>query len=210
MISQLLGHFKVALAELPLGRPIKLRHLLAGDLLIEGLVLLELVLEALLIAYLGHIRVAVSVVAHGMALLYHPAHQLRLGLKVVAHQEKRGPYVVLFQRVQYYLRVAVLKARVEGDVQHLFVPGHTVYAVELREILAGGVGYGGLALLLEGEPPVGYLPGGLHGFMLPAGIERGQKEHGGDEYHGQGGPVGGFQFFHYNTSFLRLKICCQT
>ena len=95
-VAQLLGHAQVGFAELPLGRAVELWHLLAGDLPVKGLVLLQLLAEALRIGDGGHIRVGIGVVAHGVALLHHAADKLRLGLQIVAHQKEGGRDVVLF------------------------------------------------------------------------------------------------------------------
>ena len=80
----------------PLGRAVELWHLLAGDLPVKGLVLLQLLAEALRIGDGGHIRVGIGVVAHGVPLLHHAADKLRLGLQIVAHQKEGGRDVVLF------------------------------------------------------------------------------------------------------------------
>ena len=63
-----------------------------------------------------HIRVRIRVVADGVAFLCHTFYKIRLRLKIIADEEERCLYAVLFERVQNSLRVAVFKAGIKRDV----------------------------------------------------------------------------------------------
>ena len=126
----------------------------------------------------------IGVVAHDVALLGHAPDDVRSGLHHVPHHEEGGGSVVLFQGVQDLLRIAVLIAAVEGEVDDLVAGIAQEPGVMLRQLLRRGVAHGGLALVGEGEPPVvrrgGDDGGGGSGDGLPLQIEHRRQEEAGE------------------------------
>ena len=160
VVAKLLGHLQFFHIVLPLGRAVKLCHLLSCDLFIGCFHTIQLFPEGLQSGDPGHIGVGGGVVAYDVSFLLHPADQVRVLRDKIAHHKKGGGGLVLFQCIQDGLRVAVLIACVKGQVDPLFICVAQIVGVVLRQLLGGGVSHRGLALLLEAKAPVP-LRGGL-------------------------------------------------
>ena len=153
-IAQGLGLPEVLHAVLALGRAVKPAHLPAGGLPVQHLQRGQLLGEGLLLRDGGHVRVVVGVVAHDMALRRHPPDHLRGGLHHMPHHEESRRGAVLLQHIQYPLRIAVLVAAVEGEVDHLFLRVPHVVRVVGRQLPGPRIAHRSLSLLWKGQPPV--------------------------------------------------------
>ena len=94
------------------------------------------------------------VVADDMPFRDHALHQLRCGIDKVAHHEKAGRCVMLFERIQNGRRAAVLVARVEREVDGLLARIADVKRIPLPQSLSGDIADRRLTLGLERQSPV--------------------------------------------------------
>ena len=88
-------------------------------------------------------------VAYDVALIHHSFYQVRSGGYVIAHQEKCGGGIMLFQRVQNRGRVAVFITGVKGEIENLLIRLIGIIGIELLQIFRAGVGHRRLSVLLE-------------------------------------------------------------
>ena len=100
-----------------------------------------------------------GVVAHGVPLLHHAPHQIRVLIQVVAHQEERGRHLVFFQNIQDFGGAAVFVARVKGQIDDLFFGVSQVDRVVFRQLLGACRTDGRLPFFPEGQSPVHRLHG---------------------------------------------------
>ena len=153
-IPQLLRLPEILLAELALRRTIKFLHRLTGQ---RGVFLLETVQlrrKRALIRNAGHIRMVQRMVAHDMPLRCHALYEFRCGINKVAHYEKAGRRVMLFERIQNSRRAAVLVARVKRQVDGLSARVTDVKRIVLPQFLGGDIAGRRLTLGLERQSPV--------------------------------------------------------
>ena len=131
----------------------------------------------------------VGVVAHDVAFGGHAADDVRCGLDHVAHHEEGGGDIVLFQRVQNLLRVAVLIAAVEGQVDDLLGCVPQVISIVFCQVHRCCVADGGGTFRLEGQTPVcggGRNGGGSGGRLCGLSLKvqhPGQKQAGGQQHY---------------------------
>ena len=93
-------------------------------------------------------------VAHDMPLRCHALYEFRCGINKVAHHEKAGRRVMLFERIQNSRRAAVLVARVKRQVDGLSARVTDVKRVVLPQFLGGDIADRRLTLGLERQSPV--------------------------------------------------------
>ena len=88
-------------------------------------------------------------VAHYMPLRCHAFYEFRCGINKVAHHEKAGRRVMLFECIQNSRRAAVLVARVKRQVDGLSARVTDVKRVVLPQFLGGDIADRWLTLGLE-------------------------------------------------------------
>lgn len=74
-----------------------------------------------------------------MSFLHHALDKVGAGFDVVAHYEKGGFYVVLFQCVQNGGSIAVFITGVEGEIEDFLFRLLDIIGVVLRQKIRGGV-----------------------------------------------------------------------
>ena len=94
-----------------------------------------------------------GVISHNMPLCYHTAHQIGILLNVVAHQEKGGWDLVLFQYIQDLPGTAVFIACVKGQINDLFLGVSQIGGMKPGQLLAAGRADGRGIFLPEAKAP---------------------------------------------------------
>ena len=94
-----------------------------------------------------------GVIAHSVAFLHHPLYQIGVFLNVVAHQKEGSGHIVGLQHIQNLSGAAVFVARVEGQVQHLFLRVSDVGRIVPGQLVPPGVADGRHPLLPEAQAP---------------------------------------------------------
>ena len=94
-----------------------------------------------------------GVVAHGVAFVHHPAHQIRVAFQIMPHQKEAGGHFVFFQYVQNLCSMSVLIASVECQVQNRFFCIAQIGRIKLLQGVRAGRARRGSARVLKGQPP---------------------------------------------------------
>ena len=152
-IAETFRHFQVFFAVDALRRPVIGQHLLARGLTILVGDALQFAREGLQVGDLRHIIMMPRVVADDVPLLRHPPHQLWIVFDVRPDDEERRLDVMLFQNVQNLFRVSGFIARVERQIDHLFLGVPDVDRVILAQRARRRVADRRLPLRAEAEAP---------------------------------------------------------
>ena len=152
-IAQILRLPQILFTVDSLRRAIIFFHWLSHRLLIGGFHILQFLLKCGGVGNFAHIVVVHGMVADGVPLPCHAAHQIRVLANVGAYQEKSGRGIVLFQRIQNRLRAAVFIPGIKGEINHLLLGVAQIGCIKPLQLIHAGVAHRRHSRLPEAESP---------------------------------------------------------